>query len=206
LHRILALNPWIFGEEFAISTDDRDLTAVLKSHKKFLDEDIVIDDPVKHVDQKKGIVDLMLSRLLRRHRANEVEHLVVELKRPGVPIGLAEINQISKYAASIEKDGRFAIREGVVWRYWVISDALDEMGKWEAEKDQTGRGIIRDTPRSKIYIRTWDQLIEENKAKYQFIQERLNFSANDERAMSYLRSEYSALLDGVSVASDKSAT
>jgi hypothetical protein len=138
--------------------------------------------------------------------ADEVEHLVVELKRPGVPVGLAEINQISKYAASIEKDGRFAVREGVVWRYWVISDTLDEMGKWEAEKDQTGRGIIRDTPKSKIYIRTWDQLIEENKAKYQFIQERLNFSANDERAMSYLRSEYSALLDGVAVAGDKKAS
>lgn len=206
LHRILALNPWVFGEEFAISTDDRDLTAVLKSHKKFLDDDVVIDDPVKHVDQKKGVIDLMLSRLLRRHRANEVEHLVVELKRPGVPVGLAEINQISKYAASIEKDGRFAVREGVIWRYWVISDTLDDMGKWETEKDQTGRGLIRDTPKSKIYIRTWDQLIEENKAKYQFIQERLNFSANDERAMRYLRSEYSALLDGVAVASDATAT
>jgi hypothetical protein len=202
LHRILALNPWIFGEEFVVSTDDRDLTAVLRAHKKFLDDDIVVDDPVKHVSQKKGVVDLMLSRLLRRHRADEVEHLVVELKRPGVAVGLAEINQISKYAASIEKDGRFATREGVVWRYWVISDTLDDMGKWEVEKDQTGRGLIRDTPKSKIYVRTWDQLIEENKAKYQFIQERLNFSANDERAMSYLRSEYAALLDGVTVASD----
>lgn len=202
LHRILALNPWLFGEEFVVSTDDRDLTAVLKSHQKFLDEDLVVDDPVKHIDQKRGVVDLMLSRLLRRYRADEAEHLVVELKRPGVSVGLAEIGQISKYAASIEKDGRFATREGVVWRYWVISDALDEMGKWEAEKDQTGRGLIRDTPKSRIYIRTWDQLIEENKARYQFIQERLNFSANDERAMSFLREEYAALLQGVTVASD----
>ncbi|MDG2521352.1 ATP-binding protein [Caulobacter segnis] len=202
LHRVLALNPWLFGEEFVVSTDDRDLTAVLKSHKKFLDEDIVIDDPVKHVDQKRGVVDLMLSRLLRRHRADEVEHLVVELKRPGVAVGQDEINQISKYAASIERDGRFATRDGVVWRYWVISDTLDEMGKWQVEQDQNGRGMIRDTPKSKIYVRTWDQLIEENKAKYQFIQERLNFSANDERAMSYLRGEYAALLDGVTVESD----
>ncbi|MBX3481672.1 MAG: ATP-binding protein [Caulobacter sp.] len=202
LHRILALNPWLFGEEFVVSTDDRDLTAVLKAHKKFLDEDIVIDEPVKHVSQKRGVVDLMLSRLLRRHRADEVEHLVVELKRPGVAVGQDEIAQISKYAASIEKDGRFATRDGVVWRYWVISDTLDEMGKWQVEQDQNRRGMIRDTPKSKIYVRTWDQLIEENKAKYQFIQERLNFSANDERAMSYLRGEYAALLQGVTVAND----
>lgn len=203
LHRIVALNSWLFGEEFVISTDDRDLTAVLCAHKKFLDEDIVIDNPVKHVEQKRGVVDLMLSRLLRRHRPNEVEHLVVELKRPGVSVGLAEINQISKYAASIEKDGRFATREGVVWRYWVISDALDDMGKWEVEKDASGRGLIRDTPKSKIYVRTWDQLIEESKSKYQFIQERLNFTANDERAMSYLRREYAALLEGVAVTGDR---
>lgn len=206
LHRILALNPWIFGEEFVVSTDDRDLTAVLKAHKRFLNEDIVIDDQVKHVDQKRGVVDLMLSRLLRRHRADEAEHLVVELKRPGVPVGLEEIAQISKYAASIENDGRFATREGVVWRYWVVSDTLNDMGKWEAEKDPTGRGLIRDTAKTKIYIRTWDQLIEENKAKYQFIQERLNFNANDERAMSYLRSEYAALLEGVVVESDKTTS
>jgi hypothetical protein len=202
LHRILALNPWIFGEEFVVSTDDRDLTAVLKAHKKHLDEDIVIDQPVKHVDQKRGVVDLMLSRLLRRHRADEIEHLVVELKRPGVPVGLDEINQISKYAASIERDGRFATRAGVVWRFWVLSDELDEMGKYEVQKDQTGRGLIRDTPTAKIYVMTWDQLIEENKARYQFMQERLNFAANDERAMRFLREEHAALLDGVTVWSD----
>jgi hypothetical protein len=202
LHRILTLNPWLFGEEFVVSTDDRDLTAVLKAHKEWLEDDIVIDDPVKHVDQQKGVVDLMLSRLLRRHRADEVEHLVVELKRPGVPVGQTEINQISKYAASIEKDGRFATRQGIVWRYWVISDSLNDMGKWQVEQDATGRGIIRDTPKAKIYVRTWDQLIEDNKARYQFIQERLNFTANDERAMAFLRGEYAALLEGVTVASD----
>jgi len=175
---------------------------VLKAHKKWLEDDIVIDDPVKHVDQQKGVVDLMLSRLLRRYRADEVEHLVVELKRPGVPVGQKAINQISKYAVSIEKDGRFATRQGVVWRYWAISDSLDDMGRWEVEKDQSGRGIIRDTQKSKIYVRTWDQLIEENKVRYQFIQERLNFTANDERAMAFLRGEYAALLEGVTVAGD----
>jgi hypothetical protein len=205
LHRILSKNPWLFGEEFVVSTDDRDLTSALKAHKKFLDDDTVIDDPVKHVTQTTGVVDLMLSRLLRRYRANEVEHLVVELKRPGVKVGQKEINQIQQYAASIERDPRFATREGVVWHYWVISDGLDDMGSWQIEQDSTGRGLIRNTPKSKIYVRTWDQLIEENKSRYQFIQERLNYTASDEQAMGFLREEYAALLEGVSVASDKTA-
>ncbi|PWC42151.1 hypothetical protein TSO221_22315 [Azospirillum sp. TSO22-1] len=204
LHRILAINPWIFGEEFMVSTDDRDLTAVLRAHKKHLDDDIVIDVPVKHIDQSTGIVDLMLSRLLRRHRADEVEHLVVELKRPGVDVGADEITQITKYASSIESDGRFAMRDGIVWHFWVISDKLDSYGAYEVKKDSTGRGLVRDTPTAKIYVKTWRQLIEECKARYQFIQEKLNFTANDEHAMRYLRKEHAALLDGVVVESDHS--
>ncbi len=206
LHRILSLNPWLFGEEFVVSTDDRDLTAVLRAHKKLLDDDIIIDDPVKHVDQARGVVDLMLSRLLRRHRANEVEHLVVELKRPGVPVGLKEINQITKYAASIEMDPRFKTRDGVVWHFWVVSDELDDMAAYQLRADKTGRGIIYDTPTAKIYVKTWDQLIEECKSRYQFIQERLNFTARDDRAMKYLRKEHAALLENIFVESDGAVT
>jgi hypothetical protein len=64
---------------------------------------------------------------------------------------------------------------------------------------------IRDTPTAKIYVRTWDQLIDENTSRYQFIQERLNFTANDERAMKRLREEHPALLTDVVVASDVAA-
>ena len=216
LHRILSQNAWLFGEEFSVSTDDRDLTTVLRAHKKALHQDIIIDEPVKkalhqdiiidepvkHVDQTTGIVDLMLSRLLRRHRANEVEHLVVELKRPGVPVGSDEIAQITKYAASIEADGRFATRQGVVWRFWVVSDKLNDMGKYAVKQDKTGQGLVRDTDTAKIHVVTWDQLIDDNKARYQFIQERLNFAADDERSMRFLREEHAALLEGVTVASD----
>lgn len=202
LHRILALNAWLFGEEFSVSVDDRDLTAALKAHKTYLGEDIVIDNPVKHVDQTRGVVDLMLSRLLRRYRDDEVEHLVIELKRPGVSVGVEEINQITKYAASIEGDRRFETRQGVVWHFWVISDKLDKFGVYEAKRDPTGRGLIRDTRTAKIYIKTWDQLINECKSRYQFVQERLNFTAEDERATRYLRKEHAALLEGITVASD----
>jgi hypothetical protein len=41
-----------------------------------------IDEPVKLLTRKRGIVDLMLSRSQKRHRADDYEHLVVELKAP----------------------------------------------------------------------------------------------------------------------------
>lgn len=104
LHKILADNTWIFGEEFNLSVNDKSLTEVLRQHRASLGDDIVIDEPVKHISKKRGIVDLMLSRALRRHRADELEHLVVELKAPKVKIGKKEITQVEEYAISVAKD------------------------------------------------------------------------------------------------------
>ena len=63
LHRMIAENnTWIFGEEFNLTVDDQSLTAVLRKHRKLIGEETVIDQPVKKIDGKVGIVDLMLSR------------------------------------------------------------------------------------------------------------------------------------------------
>ena len=82
LHKILEQNTWVFGEEYHLWASDKDLTNVLRTHKDKLDPDIVIDELVSVVGKNPGIVDLMLSRSQRRHRADDIEHLVVELKAP----------------------------------------------------------------------------------------------------------------------------
>ena len=64
LHQMLADNTWIFGEEFALSVSDRSLTEVLRKHTKMLGDTTVIDQPVTHINQERGIVDLMFSRTL----------------------------------------------------------------------------------------------------------------------------------------------
>jgi Histidine kinase-, DNA gyrase B-, and HSP90-like ATPase len=79
LHRILAENTWVFGEEFNLTVDDQALSEVLRKHRKLIGEDTVIDRPVKRIDGKVGIVDLMLSRSVPQNHADEREHLVVEL-------------------------------------------------------------------------------------------------------------------------------
>jgi hypothetical protein len=63
LHRMLAdNNTWVFGEQFNLTVDDQSLTEVLRKHRKLIGDDVVIDTPVKRIDGKTGIVDLMLSR------------------------------------------------------------------------------------------------------------------------------------------------
>jgi hypothetical protein len=108
LHRMVAENnTWIFGEEFNLTVDDQSLTEVLRKHRKLIGDNVVIDQPVRRIDGKVGIIDLMLSRMVPQNHSDEREHLVVELKRPSVKVGADEITQVKKYAFTVADDERF---------------------------------------------------------------------------------------------------
>jgi len=97
------------------------LTEVLRKHRKLFGDDVVIDEPVKQLTQELGIVDLVFSRAIRRHKANELTHLVVELKAPKVKIDKEQITQTEEYAISVMKDDRFN-SVNTTWVFWAISD------------------------------------------------------------------------------------
>ena len=193
LHKIIEDNTWLFGEEYNLSVSDRGLTAVLQKHRKILGDKVVVDRPVRHISQERGIVDLMLSRALRRHRADELEHLIVELKRPKVKIGDDEITQIEKYAISIANDERFRPVNGVKWTFWAISDDVDQYAAYRMD-DQ---GVISTKDNFTVGIKTWAQIIEENKARLQFFQEKLEHQVDDKTALKHLQDKYQKFLAGV---------
>ena len=193
LHKIVEDNTWLFGEEYNLSVSDKGLTAVLEKHRKILGEDIVIDRPVRHISQERGIVDLMLSRTLRRHRANELEHLIVELKRPKVKIGDEEITQVEKYAISVSNDERFRSVNGVKWMFWALSDDVESYAHYRMDDS----GIISSKDNISVGIKTWAQIIDENKARLQFFQEKLEHQVDNETALNHLQEKYQKFLTGV---------
>lgn len=195
LHRILAENPWIFGEEYHLSVDDMSLTEALRKHKALLGEDVVIDAPVKHVSQTRGIVDLMLSRQIRRHRANDLTHLVVELKAPAVKVDKDEISQIEGYAATVSADERFR-NVDVKWVFWVVSDDVGPVGKFRIGEN-SATGLIHKSANVSIYIKTWAQVLDDNRARMQFFQERLEFQVDKGEALKHLQERYANYLEGV---------
>ncbi len=195
LHKIVADNTWLFGEEFNLSVNDQSLTEVLRQHRKILGEDFVIDEPVKHVNKKRGIVDLMLSKALRRHRADEVDHLVVELKAPRVKIDTDEITQIERYAMSVADDSRFRTANGIRWTFWALSDDIGKYGEFRLRS--SANGIIQQSGNISIGIKTWAQIIQENKARLQFFQEKLEHQVDQGTALRYLQEKYEDFLTGV---------
>jgi hypothetical protein len=76
LHRILANETWVFGEEWALTGDDDRLTQVLAAHLDLLGEDVELAsrEPVLREDGRDAIPDLVLSRTLETAE-NKYEHL-----------------------------------------------------------------------------------------------------------------------------------
>ncbi|MGH1430471.1 MAG: ATP-binding protein [Neptuniibacter sp.] len=199
LHRILAKNTWIFGDAFTLSVDDQSLTEVLRKHVKKLDKDIVINAPVKRLDKRRGIVDLMLSKQMPKNRANELEHIVVELKKPDVVIGQKEIDQIKSYAFAVAKDERFKSLR-TKWDFWIISNDYDDHAEMELENDAYEDGVIYKTSKKQditIWLKTWSELIAENKHRLEFIRDKLNYNINKEQALDHLKKTYSEYIEGV---------
>ncbi|MEP3296769.1 MAG: ATP-binding protein [Pseudoruegeria sp.] len=199
LHRMIAENnTWIFGEEFNLTVDDQSLTEVLKKHRKLIGKETVIDQPVKRIDGKTGIVDLMLSRSVPRNRSDEREHLVVELKRPSVKIGSDEITQIEKYAYTVASDERF-LHLDTRWSFWVISNDLDNFATMRTRQSGRPRGQIYQSEDGKveIWVKSWAEVIEESKARMRFVQEHLQANVDKESSLKYLAKTYEKYLVGV---------
>ncbi|RLL74243.1 hypothetical protein D8666_13230 [Ochrobactrum soli] len=201
LHRMIAdNNTWIFGEHFNLTVDDQSLTAVLRKHKQAIGEDVVIDAPVKRIDGKVGIVDLMLSRSVPLNHPDEMEHLVVELKRPSQPVGAREITQVEQYAFTIAKDERFRHLK-TRWSFWVVSNDLDDYAKEKTRQKNMPRGMVHQNEEGtiEVWAKSWSEIIAENVGRMQFVQEHLQANVDRDHALSYLRKTYEKYLSNLPI-------
>jgi hypothetical protein len=139
LHRILADHTWIFGEEFNLTVDDQSLTEVLRKHLQLLGRSADDLEPVLRDDGTKGIVDLMLSRVVPQPRAEEREHLVVELKRPNQRIDSDAASQIRSYAFAVAEDERFKDTK-TRWVFWAVSNDVTASVRREARQSNRPEG------------------------------------------------------------------
>jgi hypothetical protein len=197
LHKIVSPNTWIFGEEFHLTIDDKSLTEVLKKHLALLGKEIEVDQPVKQEDGTEGIVDLMVSRLVPQPRADEREHLVIEMKRPKQKIDNDAANQIKKYAFAIAEDERFRDSK-TRWTFWGVSNEISNEVRKEAKQKDRPEGLLYADEEGKmsIWVKTWGQIINDCRARLNFFQETLKYRASDETALEYLRKEYEKYLPG----------
>ncbi|MCA1696215.1 MAG: hypothetical protein LC749_16665, partial [Actinobacteria bacterium] len=195
LHRILAAETWIFGEEFNLTTDDQTLTSALKQHIRLLGRDnLAVTEPVVDEDGKERVLDLLLARRVEQAQ-NRREHLVVELKAPKVRVGPDEITQIKNYAYTVADDSRFNMTD-VKWDFVVVSTDLNAFAGKEAAQFQREPGLVSVTEdgRVRVWIKTWAQVIGDAEHRHKFVQEALQYAPGAEDALAYLREVHAKFL------------
>ncbi|MEL7483667.1 MAG: ATP-binding protein [Planctomycetota bacterium] len=204
LHRVLAENTWIFGEEFNLTVDDRSLNEVLDKHLHLLGRAKQDTAPVKAIDGKSGIVDLMLSKRVPLPKDDEREHLVVELKRPSRKVDAEVIQQVKKYAYAVARDERFRTSE-VNWTFWAISNDMDDYARMEASQSARPAGLIheQENPRIRIWVKTWNQVLDECRARLEFFRRRLEYVATHDAGVGHLQKVYAKYIPPVLKADGK---
>lgn len=191
LHRIVAENAWMFGEQYHLSVDDQSLTEVLKKHVAATNREVEIDEPVLRADGSRGIVDLMFSRNIQLAGSEDREHLVVELKRPDVKIDAVVAAQIESYAFAVADDERFRAVPAK-WVFWAVSSNMDQVVARKVSQKDRAKGILfqDDEQRITIWVKTWSQIVSECRARLRFFAEKLNYTPDRDSSLAHLKTTY----------------
>lgn len=187
LHKILDTRSWIFGDEYTMVVSDRGLTRVLQEHRHLLDAGKGETSPVRGPDGNPLIVDLFLSAVAAG--LQQKRHLVVELKRPRVELGIPEISQIETYALTVMDEPQFRA-EGLWWDFWLIGDDMDRHAKIKTQQKDRLPGVTTEGDNYRVTVRTWAQILEENRRRLHFYKDHLNFKSPNDEALAATVSKY----------------
>ena len=194
LHKILAGETWVFGEEYALAVNDESLSTALQRHIDILGRPKLAEDdaPVKDREGHDRILDLMLSRSLPQAR-NRLEHLVIELKAPSVKVGDDEAAQIRRHATAVASDPRFNTKD-VQWDFIVVSSGIKGTPEIERESENRPFGQIMNAKGIRVWVLTWADVIEQARHRLKFVQTNLDYQPDAQQALAYLRKTHEKYL------------
>ncbi|EIE5395432.1 DNA mismatch repair protein, partial [Salmonella enterica] len=155
LHKLLENEAWLFREDFNLSRSENTLNQVLQYHADKMGITYDAELPVIREDGTTGRVDLLLSKA-RQPREGELEHLVVELKRPTQKIDLSVINQVESYAYAVSNDGRFD-KKNTKWIFIAVSNEIAPLVQDRISQDDRPYGLLYSKGNVSIWIYTWGE-------------------------------------------------
>ena len=200
LHKILADETWIFGEEYHLTSNEETLNEVLVKHLHRLGKRCDDDTPITRENGRQGRIDLMLGRSVPQPRSDEHEYLVVELKRPSRDIDGEVLNQVKSYAIAVARDERFA-HTRTRWNFWAVSAEMSDEAEFEVKQNDRppGQYWISADSSVQVWAKTWGQIIRDCRGRLNFFREKLNFEANRETAKAYLKSAHDKYVPQVGI-------
>lgn len=194
LHRILAHETWIFGEEWSLTGDDERLTKVLKKYLSKLGTEVDLADlkEVRREDGSDAIPDLVLGRRLMTN-ADSFEQLVVELKRPKHRLDDEDVSQLRSYASAIVNDESFA-QPNVKWDFWLVGNETTRQVDEQRQQPHLPYGVVQDSGKYRLVVKQWSEVISDAEHRLKFVQNSLQYETSNDSGLAYLRQKYAQYL------------
>lgn len=202
LHKIIENELWVFGENYNGTPhlwSDKKIGNILDTlHSKFLDYDPTKDDEnLIEENNLDDITDLFFYNE-KITDSDEKEIMVVELKSPKCAIGLKELNQIDRYAFTLEQHSALP-SDKVKYKLILVSSRLNAYAK---SKVKSQRELYKETPflfdkktekGIEVYVMSWAEIIELNKRKLGYLHKQLE--VKDKSVKEKFEEEYPQLID-----------
>lgn len=183
LHKIIENQLWLFGENYngtpALWSDKKIGNILDEIHEKHLNYKPAKEDD--NLIETEGKLDDITDLFFYNEKitdSDEREIMIVELKAPNCGISQKEINQIDRYAYTIEENSALPSNK-VKYKLILISSKLTKFGK---SKVSSGREAYPKIPflydkksekNIEVYVMEWSELIELNKRKLGYLHNKL---------------------------------
>lgn len=204
LHKIVENELWLFGESYNGTPklwSDKKIGNILKE----LREEYFNYEPTEEDKNLIPLSDEGLNDITDLFFFNEKitdngerEILVVELKAPKCAIGEKELNQINRYAFTIEEHSALP-NDKVKYKLILISSRLNKFAKSQLKSRRSNFPDIpflydKKTEKSiEVYVMEWSELMEQNKRKLGYLSTQLK--VKDKSVKDKFEQEYSELVD-----------
>lgn len=202
LHKIVENELWLFGESYNGTPhlwSDKKIGNILEDlRNKHLNYKPTSEDD-NLIDVESNLNDITDLFFLNEKitDSDEREIMIVELKAPKCAISEKELNQIDRYAFTIEEHAGLPA-EKVKYKLLLISSKLTRFAKSKVKSSREKFDVpfLYDKKIEKnieVYVMEWSELIEQNKRKLGYLSNQLRIK--DKSVNEKFESEYAELID-----------
>ncbi|BAK67368.1 hypothetical protein SLG_26930 [Sphingobium sp. SYK-6] len=111
--------------------------------------------------------------------AGKREYLLIELKRPLLKLGRKELDQVEDYVNAIREEVEFTHTD-TSWNFFLVASEFEpEIHSRIYQKDGP-HGLFLHGDNFRFWIKTWSEVVRENEARLQFVQQKLQVEVSDE--------------------------
>ena len=170
-------NTWLFGENFHITLHEAGLSKVMNRVAAELNEKKA-RKKTKKPDGKTGRIDCFLGRSVPNSDPKKREYFIVELKRPSLVVGRKELNQLHDYVNALKAQSDFANTD-TFWHFYLVTGEYSDLIKDDVVQVNRPPGLVSDNANSKVWVKTWAEIIRDSEARLNFVQEKLQIDVSD---------------------------